>query len=88
MPGVVVPLAFVLADADHAAILCANTGGLRERRCAVRSTGSFTSVEDDDPVAERMTEKQTPRPDERERGVSLAVRGPESAHVDPAYWPK
>ncbi|WP_129517554.1 hypothetical protein [Burkholderia stabilis] len=87
MPGVVVPLAFVSADADHAAILCANTGGLRERRCAVRSTGSFTSVEDGDPVAERMTEKRTPRP-ERERGVPLAARGPESAHVGPAYWPK
>ncbi|WP_420212958.1 hypothetical protein ACN8ZM_37245 [Burkholderia aenigmatica] len=31
-PGVVVSLAFVSAGADHAAILCANTGCRRERR--------------------------------------------------------
>ncbi|WP_175000838.1 hypothetical protein [Burkholderia lata] len=35
-PGVVVPLAFVSAGADHAAILCANTGCRRERRRVAR----------------------------------------------------
>ncbi|WP_164462907.1 MULTISPECIES: hypothetical protein [Burkholderia] len=35
-PGVVVALAFVSADADHAAILCVNTGCRRERRRAAR----------------------------------------------------
>ncbi|WP_175957331.1 hypothetical protein [Burkholderia sp. BCC0405] len=35
-PGVVVLLAFVSAGADHAAILCANTGCRRERSRAAR----------------------------------------------------
>ncbi|WP_412529600.1 hypothetical protein [Burkholderia lata] len=35
-PGVVVPLAFVSAGTDHAAILCANTGCRRERSRAAR----------------------------------------------------
>jgi len=36
MQGVVVSLAFVSADTDHAAILCANAGCLRERRRTAR----------------------------------------------------
>jgi len=35
-PGVVVPLAFVSAGTDHAAILCANTGCRRVARRATR----------------------------------------------------
>jgi hypothetical protein len=77
MPGVGVPLAFESAGADHAAILCANTGCLRERRRAAC-----------DRRPARATEKQTPRPDERERGVAGAVRVSEYAGAGPAYWPK
>ncbi|WP_157126785.1 hypothetical protein [Burkholderia metallica] len=36
MPDVVVPLAFVSAGADHAAILCANSGRRHERLGATR----------------------------------------------------
>ncbi|KMN59633.1 MULTISPECIES: hypothetical protein [Burkholderia] len=58
------PLAFVSAGADHAAILCANTGCLRERH-RVRKI----ACDGGDPCPERMTEKQHPAPLERERGV-------------------
>ncbi|WP_205169944.1 hypothetical protein, partial [Burkholderia sp. LMG 13014] len=48
----------------------------------------FASIEGGGPFRERTTEKQTPRPDERERGVSFAARVSEYAGVSPAYWPK
>lgn len=48
----------------------------------------IASIEARDPFRERTTGKQTPRPDERERGVPFAARVSAYAGACLAYWPK
>ncbi|CAM2170808.1 hypothetical protein BLAT2472_20017 [Burkholderia latens] len=82
-------LAFASAGADHAAILCANAGSLRERGGAaadpeIASTVRFESTG----VHVGGAANETPRADERERGVSPTQRAYRGGARALPYWPK